>query len=83
MTGQINSRIHDALRAAVATEFGETDEHRMVIAVAAVKAIPYGLVREYIAGAAPIPDWVDDVIATATAAVVHKLRPEGSERASR
>ncbi|MFF7941327.1 TetR/AcrR family transcriptional regulator [Nocardia gamkensis] len=79
----VNDRMNDALRAAVATEFGEADERRMAIAVAAVKAIPYGLVREYIAGAAPIPDWVDDVIATATAAVVHKLRPAGSERTSR
>lgn len=75
----VNDRMNDALRAAVAAEFGAADEHRMAIAVAAVKAIPYGLVREYIAGAVPIPDWVDDVIATATAAVVHKLRPTGAE----
>lgn len=69
----VNDPMNDALRAAVAAEFGEADERRMAIAVAAVKAIPYGLVREYIANAAPIPDWVDDVIATATAAVVHGL----------
>ncbi|WP_245720455.1 hypothetical protein [Nocardia uniformis] len=53
----------------------DADEHAMAIAVAAVKAIPYGLVREYIAAAAPIPDWVDDITATAAAAVVHELRP--------
>ncbi|MFQ6327165.1 TetR/AcrR family transcriptional regulator [Nocardia sp. CWNU-33] len=73
----VNDRMDDALRAAVVAEFGGADEHRMAIAVAAVKAIPYGLVREYIAAAVPIPDWVDDVTATATAAVVHKLRPTG------
>ncbi|WP_406232627.1 TetR/AcrR family transcriptional regulator [Nocardia sp. NBC_01009] len=73
----VNDRMDAALRAAVVAEFGGADEHRMAIAVAAVKAIPYGLVREYIAGAVPIPDWVDDVTATATAAVVHKLRPTG------
>ncbi|MFE7799973.1 hypothetical protein [Nocardia sp. NPDC057440] len=67
----------DALRAAAVAEFGDADEHRMAIAVAAVKAIPYGLVREYIAAAMPIPDWVDNVTATATAAVVHELRPTG------
>ncbi|MEV6429506.1 TetR/AcrR family transcriptional regulator [Nocardia sp. NPDC051463] len=71
----VNDRMDDALRAAVVAEFGDDDEHRMAIAVAAVKAIPYGLVREYIAAAVPIPDWVDDVTATATAAVVHELRP--------
>ncbi|WP_328405461.1 TetR/AcrR family transcriptional regulator [Nocardia sp. NBC_00403] len=73
----VNDRMDDALRAAVVAEFGGVDEHRMAIAVAAVKAIPYGLVREYIATAMPIPDWVDDVTATATAAVVHKLSPTG------
>ncbi|WP_433732475.1 TetR/AcrR family transcriptional regulator [Nocardia sp. CA-129566] len=71
----VNDQMNDALRTAVIAEFGDADEHRMVIAVAAVKAIPYGLVREYIACAAPIPDWVDEVTATATAAVVRKLRP--------
>ncbi|WP_225731820.1 MULTISPECIES: TetR/AcrR family transcriptional regulator [unclassified Nocardia] len=69
----VNDRMNDALRAAVAAQFGDADEQHMAIAVAAVKAIPYGLVREYIANAAPIPDWVDDVIATATSAVVHRL----------
>ncbi|MEU1957810.1 TetR/AcrR family transcriptional regulator [Nocardia sp. NPDC019304] len=75
----VNDRMNDALRAAVAAEFGADDEHRMAIAIAAVKAIPYGLVREYIAGAVPIPDWVDDVVATATAAVVHELGPTATE----
>ncbi|MEV6254465.1 TetR/AcrR family transcriptional regulator [Nocardia sp. NPDC051929] len=73
----VNDRMNDALRAAVAAECGEADEHHMAIAVAAVKAIPYGLVREYIANAVAIPDWVDDVTATATAAVIHKLRRTG------
>ncbi|WP_378740728.1 TetR/AcrR family transcriptional regulator [Nocardia brasiliensis] len=76
----VNDRMNDTLRAAVVAEFGDADEHRMAIAVAAVKAIPYGLVREYIAAAEPIPDWVDDVTATATAAVVHKLRPTHTGR---
>ncbi|CAM4044353.1 TetR/AcrR family transcriptional regulator [Nocardia ninae] len=71
----VNEHMNETLRAAVVREFGDADGHRMAIAVAAVKAIPYGLVREYIAAAEPIPDWVDEVTATATAAVVHKLRP--------
>ncbi|WP_280483636.1 TetR/AcrR family transcriptional regulator [Nocardia farcinica] len=69
----VNDDMNAALRAAVVAEFGAADEHRMAIAEAAVKAIPYGLVRDYIARAAPIPDWVDDVVATATGAVVHEF----------
>ncbi|WP_194818807.1 TetR/AcrR family transcriptional regulator [Nocardia sp. XZ_19_385] len=72
----VNDRMNEALRAAVITEFGDDDEHRMAIATAAVKAIPYGLVREYIAAAAPIPDWVDEITATATAAVLLHTRSQ-------
>ncbi|WP_067542174.1 TetR/AcrR family transcriptional regulator [Nocardia crassostreae] len=74
----VNDRMNDALCAAVAAEFGAADERRMAIAAAAVKAIPYGLVRQYIAGAQPIPDWVEEVTATATAAVLAQLRAENS-----
>ncbi|MEV4127323.1 TetR/AcrR family transcriptional regulator [Nocardia sp. NPDC049707] len=70
----VNDRMNDALRGAIVAEFGAADEHRTSIAMAAVKAIPYGLVRQYIGGAEPIPHWVDDVTATATAAVVGTLR---------
>ncbi|MEV0251723.1 TetR/AcrR family transcriptional regulator [Nocardia sp. NPDC050712] len=69
----VNDRMNEALRAAVVAEFGDADEHHMAIAAAAVKAIPYGLVREYIAAAAPIPAWIDEVAATATGAVVRRL----------
>ncbi|MEV6279747.1 TetR/AcrR family transcriptional regulator [Nocardia sp. NPDC051832] len=71
----VNDHMNAALRAAVLAEFGSADDHHMAIATAAIKAIPYGLVREYIAAAAPIPEWVDAIAATATSAVVHTLRP--------
>ncbi|MEU8898772.1 TetR/AcrR family transcriptional regulator [Nocardia sp. NPDC048505] len=72
----VNDVMNQTLRAAVATEFGVADERHMAIATAAVKAIPYGMVREFIAVAAPIPDWVDEVVTTATAAVVTELRAQ-------
>ncbi|PXX54782.1 TetR family transcriptional regulator [Nocardia tenerifensis] len=72
----VNDAMNDAMRAAVVAEFGDADEPRSTIAMTTVKAIPYGLVREYIARALPIPEWVDDVTATATAAVIHKLRQQ-------
>ncbi|WP_227998271.1 TetR/AcrR family transcriptional regulator [Nocardia australiensis] len=70
----VNDDMNAALRNAVAAEFGAADDRGMAIAGAAVKAIPYGLVRDFIARAAPIPDWVDDVVLTASAAVVRKFR---------
>ncbi|WP_280426219.1 TetR/AcrR family transcriptional regulator [Nocardia carnea] len=66
---EMNTAIHDA----VTTEFGVADELGMAIATAAVKAIPYGLVRDYIARAAPIPVWIDDIAATASTAVVREF----------
>lgn len=54
-------------------EFGVADELGMAVAAAAIKAIPYGLVRDYIARAAPIPAWIDDIAATASTAVVREF----------
>jgi len=75
----VNDDMNAALREAVAEQLGAADEHAMAIAGAAVKAIPYGLVRDYIARATPIPAWVDEVVATASAAVVSEFgrRPAG------
>ncbi|WP_280298837.1 TetR/AcrR family transcriptional regulator [Nocardia neocaledoniensis] len=70
----VNDAMNAALLAAVATEFGTADEHATAVAEVAVKAIPYGLVRDYIARAAPIPDWIDEVTATATGAVLDRFR---------
>ncbi|MEV0080139.1 TetR/AcrR family transcriptional regulator [Nocardia neocaledoniensis] len=70
----VNDAMNAALLAAVATEFGAADEHATAVAEVAVKAIPYGLVRDYIARAAPIPDWIDEVTATATGAVLDRFR---------
>lgn len=69
----VNDEMNAVLRDAVAAEFGVADEFGMAVAGAAVKAIPYGLVREYIARAAPIPEWVDDIVATASTAVVREF----------
>ncbi|GEM34695.1 putative transcriptional regulator, TetR family protein [Nocardia neocaledoniensis NBRC 108232] len=70
----VNDAMNAALLAAVVTEFGAADEHATAVAEVAVKAIPYGLVRDYIARAAPIPDWIDEVTATATGAVLDRFR---------
>ncbi|MFD4428595.1 TetR/AcrR family transcriptional regulator [Nocardia sp. NPDC058497] len=70
----VNDAMNAALLAAVVTEFGTADERATALAEAAVKAIPYGLVRDYIARAAPIPDWIDEVTATATGAVLERFR---------
>ncbi|MFE3441582.1 TetR/AcrR family transcriptional regulator [Nocardia sp. NPDC059180] len=69
----VNDDMNAALRDAVAVQFGTADEQGMAIAGAAVKAIPYGLVRDFIARAAPVPGWVDDVVATASGAVVREF----------
>ncbi|MFC8386166.1 TetR/AcrR family transcriptional regulator [Nocardia sp. NPDC057272] len=70
----VNDGMNAALLTAVVTEFGVADDRSLAIAGAAVKAIPYGLVRDYIARAAPIPDWIDDVVATASGAVLDQFR---------
>ncbi|MEV6213171.1 TetR/AcrR family transcriptional regulator [Nocardia sp. NPDC051833] len=70
----VNDAMNAALLAAVVTEFGAADPEATAVAEAAVKAIPYGLVRDYIARAAPIPGWVDEVTATATGAVLDRFR---------
>ncbi|MFF2082563.1 TetR/AcrR family transcriptional regulator [Nocardia sp. NPDC058176] len=70
----VNDGMQAALLAAVDAEFGIVDERSRAVAEAAVKAIPYGLVRDYIARAAPIPDWVDAVTATASGAVLDEFR---------
>ncbi|ONM48071.1 TetR/AcrR family transcriptional regulator [Nocardia donostiensis] len=69
----VNNDMNAALRDAVTKQLGAADERAMTIAGAAVKAIPYGLVRDFIARAAPIPDWVDDVVATASSAVIREF----------
>ncbi|MGS2805105.1 TetR/AcrR family transcriptional regulator [Nocardia sp. MW-W600-9] len=70
----VNDAMNAALLAAVVTEFGTADTETTAVAEAAVKAIPYGLVRDYIARAAPIPAWIDEVAATATGAVLDRFR---------
>ena len=69
----VNDEMNAAIRDAVTAEFGFADEFGMTVATAAIKAIPYGLVRDYIARAAPIPAWVDDIAATASTAVVREF----------
>lgn len=69
----VNDDMNAALRTAVTTQLGTADEHAMDIARVTVKAIPYGMVRDFIARAAPIPEWVDDIVATATKAVVQEF----------
>ncbi|WP_316575312.1 TetR family transcriptional regulator [Nocardia canadensis] len=69
----VNDAMNAALLAAVVTEFGTADAETTAVAEAAVKAIPYGLVRDYIARAAPIPAWIDEVAATATGAVLDRF----------
>ncbi|MFF0544262.1 VOC family protein [Nocardia thailandica] len=69
----VNDEMNAALLAAVRADLGD-DERAVEIARMAVKAIPYGLVREYIARAAPIPPWVDDVAVTAARAALDAHR---------
>lgn len=69
----VNDDMYAALREAVATQWGAADERAMAIARTAVMAIPYGVIRDFIARAAPIPNWVDDVVATASAAVIREF----------
>ncbi|WP_278264251.1 TetR family transcriptional regulator [Nocardia sp. AG03] len=70
----VNDDMYAALRAAVAAEFGVADARTLAVAEAAVKAIPYGLVRDYIARATPIPTWIDEVTVTASGAVLDRFR---------
>ncbi|MBF6352305.1 MULTISPECIES: TetR/AcrR family transcriptional regulator [Nocardia] len=69
----VNDEMNTAIQDAVTAEFGVADEFGMAVATAAIKAIPYGLVRDYIARAAPIPVWIDDIATTASTAVVREL----------
>ncbi|MFI2230803.1 TetR/AcrR family transcriptional regulator [Nocardia testacea] len=78
--GTVNDEMNAALRDAVAAHLGRSDERAMAVAGAAVKAIPYGLVRDFIARAAPIPEWVDDVVATASGAVVRDFAAGAATR---
>ena len=79
----VNDDMNAALRAAVGAQWGVADEREMAVAGAAVKAIPYGLVRDFIARAAPIPEWVDEVVATASGAVVREFTAAAAARPAR
>lgn len=70
----VNDGMQAALFTAVGVEFGTADARSIAVAEAAVKAIPYGLVRDYIARAAPIPAWIDEVTVTASGAVLDRFR---------
>ncbi|WP_459545552.1 TetR/AcrR family transcriptional regulator [Nocardia sp. X0981] len=76
----VNDEMNAALRDAVTAQFGTADEYAMDIASATVKAIPYGMVRDFIARAAPIPEWVDDIVVTATTAVVGEFARRAATR---
>lgn len=68
----VNDEMNAALRDAAQDTFASIDSQVMAWVEAAVKAIPYGLIRDYIARAAPIPDWVDDVVRAASGAVLQQ-----------
>ncbi|SDT41326.1 TetR/AcrR family transcriptional regulator [Microlunatus soli] len=67
---RVNDEMNAALGDAIHAAFGELGPQGRAWVDAAVKAIPYGLIRDYIARAAPIPDWIDDVVRAATSAVL-------------
>lgn len=71
---ELNSAVVDAARAGYGDDL--TDEGVQWVMMA-VKAIPYGLIRGYIAQAAPIPDWIDDIVRTATGSVLQSGRVPG------
>jgi AcrR family transcriptional regulator len=74
----INDTMMKALLAAVRRSYGrdaQQDPELYAWVDAAVKAIPYGLIRDYIARAEPIPLWVDDAVRTATGAMLRTGPP--------
>lgn len=50
--------------------FGELTPRRQELLVIAVQETPYGLVRRYISGRRPIPEWLDEVVRVAAAAIL-------------
>ncbi|WP_280399501.1 TetR/AcrR family transcriptional regulator [Nocardia carnea] len=75
----INDDIDAALVAAVRRDLGTAEPAALAVAEAAVKAIPYGLVRDNIAGARPIPEWIDDAVRAAAAAVLAECAPRRAD----
>lgn len=69
----VNDQMNAALRAAVEKRYGLLDADGWAWVEAAVKAIPYGLIRDYIARAAPIPDWIDDAVRESSGAMLRRL----------
>lgn len=50
--------------------FGELTPRRQELLVIAVQETPYGLVRRYISVRRPIPEWLDEVVRVAAAAIL-------------
>lgn len=71
----VNDAMNAALDVAVRRTYGPLEADGWNWVEAAVKAIPYGLIRDYIARAVPIPDWVDDAVREASGAVLRHAPP--------
>ena len=71
---QVNDVMNAAFLDAIKKQYGSDDEQLLTWVLTAVKAIPYGLIRDFIARAVPIPDWIDDMVEAAIAAVL-ELEP--------
>lgn len=80
---RVNDSWHQPLLAAVQSTYDrdpEQDPDLLTWVDAAVKAVPYGLIRGHIAGATPIPDWVDDAVRTAVGAMLqHPPDPRSTD----
>ncbi|QDP96938.1 TetR/AcrR family transcriptional regulator [Microlunatus elymi] len=70
----VNDAMNAAFGDAVEATFGSRDPQLQAWAYTAAKAIPYGLIRDFIAHAQPIPDWIDDMVQAAVSAVL-RLEP--------
>ncbi|GAA2854656.1 hypothetical protein MIAR_14650 [Microbacterium arabinogalactanolyticum] len=66
---EMGARFRDVIR----ERYGADDPALTVQAYTVVRAIPYGLIRGFIAQASPIPSWIDDVVRAAVAAALDAL----------
>ncbi|MDR2997486.1 MAG: TetR/AcrR family transcriptional regulator [Microbacterium sp.] len=66
---EMGARFHDVIR----ERYGVDDPALVAQAYTVVRAIPYGLIRGFIAHAAPIPLWIDEVVRASVAAALDVL----------
>lgn len=66
----LNDDVAEVAAGLVERRFGRRDPALAALLTTAMRQLPYGLVRPYIGGPEPIPDWLTDVVAATVPAAV-------------